>query len=333
MGTLQPQTRSEFSTITLSRGDFPSYSYALDRQERTLFPEGSIATLEFRNSYDQVLDAWIGYVESGTVTFDPTISSADALPRGTAWTLSIEDDYGRPRQRRWGLIIRSEPTYPDAPPQSSEFDGVVYKYSFGTPGYVYDPAWRILHGRPRVWDNSLRELPNGVAAGGVLFADAFMMYFAPLRTDTVRLTYNTIRPTDNSDGECWVVVCSNYDGTNWAGFRHRQVWGIGSWDDDTIEIVTGDGTKSTDFDTRETIQAETANNQNYTAEYNELTNTFSLYKGDATEPLISWPDETEVVEHGEGERYWGLAFQSDIASAGVQISDVRIGDSLIVEAP
>lgn len=323
MGIWKPATQPEFSTLTLSRGDFPIWGYTLQGKEISTFPTGSYGWVEFRNSYDQVIDTWYGFVDSGVLTLEPS-EEYESIPRGATWTLTVEDSQGRPRQLKWGLVTRNEPLYPDAPPQSSEFDGVQYGYSWGTPGRVHDPAWRILKGHPTVHDNSARSLPNGVSAGGVLFDQVAMLYYAPLRTDSVRLTYNTIRPTNNSNGEAWVIICSDYSATNWAGFRHKQVWGGSNWNPDTIEVITG--TSPTTFVTRATINQSTANNQAYTAEYSQVTNKFSLYLGDSLDPLISWEDATNVVDHGEGERHVGFGFQSAALRAGVMISDWIIGD-------
>lgn len=308
--------------LELNRSNPVGWQYKLAKGEP------SDAFLEIRNSYGQLLDTWAGEVDGQIVSFDQEPDATDTIPRGSSWQLFCEID-GVTRVMAQGLVVRHEAPFPDAPPQSSEYDGVRYQYAFGTPGLLRDPAWRILNGAPTVYDNSLRQLPNGVAAGSLLggslsvFGSAAMLWFAPLQTDAVRLTYNTIRNFDNSNGELWVVVCSSYDMSNWAGFYHKQVFGVGSWDNDTIQIVTGSG--PTTFTTRATFTGDTANNSYYTAEYNPLTNTFTLWRG--TTEVLQWTDSTNVVNHGLGERYVGFGFRAAVLNSGVQVSDWLIGDA------
>lgn len=312
--------------IDLNRGNRAAWRYMLSGSQS--FPAGATAQIVLANTYGQTVGTWDGVVSGGTITFDEPADVADGINRGASWQLFVTSS-GLTRLVAQGTVIRTEAPYPDAPPQSSEYDGVRYQYSFGTPGFLYDPAWRILKGQPRVYDNSGRGLPNSVAAGSPsggdfsLFGSCAMLYFAPLRTDAVRLTYNTIRSGSNSNGELWVVVCSDYTMTNWAGFYHKQVFGVGQWDADSLEIVTG--SSPTTFTQRAAAFGDTANNSYYTAEYNPLTNTYTLWKG--TTQVVQWTDATNVVNHGPGERYVGFGFKAAILNSGVQVSDWLIGDA------
>ena len=326
----KPTTPVESNRVLdLNRGNHVLWTYTLAGKKT--FPAGTGSTLVISNSYGQALATWEGEVVGGTITFDQEASDAEDIVRGSTWQLFAEID-GANRLLAQGLVIRTEAPYPDAPPKSSEYDGARYQYSFGTPGLLRDPAWRILAGAPRVYDNSGRSLPNAVSAGSLLggdlaiFGTCGMLWYAPLRTDAVRLTYNTIRNIDNSNGECWVVICSNYDMTNWAGFCHKQKFGIGQngqWDADTLEIVTGSG--PTTFTTRVSTLGDTANNTYYTAEYNPISNKYTLWKG--TTQVLTWTDSTNVINHGAGERYVGFGFRGAVLNSGVQVSDWLIGDA------
>lgn len=324
MATFQPgyKTRSH-RTLVVSRGNAFDYTYRLPRTKR--FPEyTNHAVLEFHNTYGQLLDVFFGSVSENEIRFLEDPSRTDLLERTTSWRLIVEIE-GYPRVLEQGIVVRDEAPWPDMPPTSNRFDGVRYQYSFDTPGRLVDPSWHVLHGRPTVWDNSSRDLPNAVAAGGGWAEDVAIRWFAPLTSDPVRMTYNTIRPRNNANGHMWVVICSNSDMSNWAGFHHKQVWGIGSWDDDEISVVTGSG--PTTFTARESDEYDTETNQSYTAEFNPVSNTYSLYIGEDTEPLISWTDSTHIVNHGPGERYVGLGFRSEGLDEGVQCSDWYIADT------
>lgn len=321
----KPATQVESNRVLdLNRFNPAVWQYKLAGNKT--FEDGASAYLQIFNSYGQILATWDGNVDGGTITFDESNAKADLIPRGSSWQLFADVD-GQSRLVAQGIVTRTEAPFPDQPPKSSEFDGVRYLYSFGTPGLLRDPAWRILDGNPRVYDNSIRSLPNAVAAGSLLagdfavFDDVAMLYFAPLKTDAVRMSYNTVRSRFDSDGngDLWAVICSSYDMKSWVGFHHSQVWGS----NDTISIVTGSG--PTSFATRASVATNTANNQYYTGEFNPLTNTYKLFKGSAE--VVSWTDSTNAVKHGLGYRYVGFGFRSDFLQPGVQVSDWLIGDA------
>lgn len=298
----------------------------------TKFRPGATAALKLYNNSGTLIDTWTATVGSDlrSITIDQAATSADAIPAGTSWRLYVYEPgayYVIPQNRvvAQGIFTRTDPQYPD-------FSGVAleeaaYSYSFSTPGYLYDPMWRIMQGEPRIYDNSERNLPNGVAAGSryggdpVKYGTAAIMWYAPLSGDTVSLSYRTIRNFDNSNGEAWVVICSNYDMTSWAGFYHRQQFAyVGAWDQDELEIVTGTG--PLEFTTRQTTRGDTANNSYYTAQYNFSTNTYKLFQG--AQQLLTWTDTNNIVKHGPGNRYVGFGFRGAKLNAGVQVADWNI---------
>jgi hypothetical protein len=307
--------------MTLARGDYPTWQYKLDRREKVLFPNGSEAQIVFRNSFDQVIATWTGEVVGDTVVFEDV--SGDEIPRGTMYTLTIEDVDGYPRQRRWGDVARSEARFPDHPDNSTQFETVQYSYSFGTTGWLVDPAWRIMNGHPRVYSNG--SLPNAVAAGSIVggdltfYDDVAMLYYAPVKTDAVRLTYNVVK---NTFGDAWIVICSDYSMKNYACIRHHEQSGSG----DYVSIATGSGPVT--ITNRAQLTRTTQDLENFTAEYNPASNTYAVYLGTSKEPLVSWTDGTNIVNHGAGERYVGMGFKSGLLSPGVMVSDFWIGDTL-----
>lgn len=329
MGIWTPEVRVESNRVLeLNRSNPAVWTYTLPGNRQ--FPTGTVAALTLKNTFGQVVGTWVGTVAGGSVAFDQSGQQAlvDAIPRGTSWTLIASYGGTSPRMLAQGTVVRNEAPFPDAPPQSSLFNGVQYQYSFGTPGFVFDPSWRILNGSPTVYDNSGASLPNAVAAGTLLtglvpWDDVAMLWFAPLNTDSVRLTYNTIR---NGAGACWVVLCSNYDMTNYAALYHQGVFLSGAWQHDTVQIHTGSGPVTT-VGRGSPVNYTTVSNQNYTAEFNPITNTYNLYVGTSLSPVVSWTDTTNVVDHGEGERYVGFAFKSDVLTPGIEVSDWIISDA------
>lgn len=327
MGIWRPDTDRKMVVLDIATGDTPTWSYKLAGHEIAVFPDSSVAVMEFKNSFGQTVGSWTGSVVLGVVTFPGlTAADGDALTRGTTFTLTITDVDGRSRQPLWGSVTRNEARYPDNPDNSTAFDGVVYDYAFNDAGFLVDPAFTIMNGHPRIYDNSLLSLPNAVAAGSLaggdltVFDDVAMLYYAPVKGDAVRLTYNTIR---SGAGQSWIAICSNYDMSNYAAFRHTGVFLSGLWQHDTVDVVTGTGPVT--IVSRVTpVNHNNLTNQNYTAEYNPASNTYSLYAGTSLTPLVSWVDSTNIVDHGDGEQYVGFGFKSDLLTPGVEVSDWTI---------
>lgn len=309
-------------TLKLQRGNPFQYTWA-PGVGRAL-PDGSSGSLVLQNSYGQTLATWSGTLSAGTLQFSQPSSDADPVPNGTAWTLMIDyNDSQGPRVKEQGTILRQEQPFPNAPALNPALQAVSYSYSFGTTGFVTDPAWRLMNGHPTVYDNSGRGYPNAVAAGSLVggdlavFDDVCMLYYAPLNTDAVRLTYTTV---PFGEGDAWMIFCSNYDATNYAAIHHSR-----SLTGDQLSIATGTGPVSI---TDRQILSHGTTYENFTAEYDPSSNTFSVYKGTDTSPLVSWTDGASVVGHGMGNRYVGMGFKSAALTPGVEFAEWFIADDI-----
>ncbi|OQW34525.1 MAG: hypothetical protein A4E20_10925 [Nitrospira sp. SG-bin2] len=304
--------------LELQRGNPVEYIY----YEKTDLPLNASGTIQFSNIYGQTLDTWSAYCEDGVLSFRADSSDSDLLATGTAWALKVDyDDGENPRLREQGTVIRAEAPWPNAPATSDIFQGVQYNYSFGTPGQVVDPAWTILLGKAQVYDNSEDSKPNAVAIGesdSGTFDDTAMLYYAPLRTNAVRFTYSTVAA---GNGDAWVVINSNYDGTNFAAIHHKQTSGT-----DYVAICTGSGPVT--ITDRSSEVTHTMDYETFTAEYNPSSNTYSVYVGASTTPLVSWTDSTNIVHHGNGYRYVGFGFKSASSGPGPEIAGWYAADSI-----
>lgn len=331
MAIWKPQIRVKSNAVLeLNRGNPVVYTYTLPGQQ--VFPEGATPLLTLFNTYGQTLDSWAGTVAGGVATFSASASSANAIPTVTSWVLTAVMGSHGPQILTQGTVLRNEAPFPDAPGASGVFDGVRYGYNFGTPGLLVDPSWRRLNGNPRVYDNSSLSLPNAVAAGSInggdlaVYDDVGMLYYAPLSDDAVRLTYNVVKGLSVDKGEAWIVICSNYDMSNSAAIYHEQHFGAPLGDGATIGIATGSGPVT--YVTRESVSHGVTSLDSFTAEYNPSSNTYAVYEGTDTTPIVSWHDSTEIVSHGAGETYVGFAFKSGALFPGVEISDWIISDSV-----
>lgn len=339
MGILKPLYPIKNNrVIDLQRGNECFLTYA--RGDGRSWNEGTVGVLDFRDSAGQTLDVWDGVWDAATglLVFSATTAQTNAIPAGTSWVLYVSPSAGAPDTDvggisdmsstqtahivQQGTVIRSEAPQPDNPINVPAFDGVQYTYSFSQNGDLVDPAWRVMAGQPHVYDNSSVSLPDGLGAGSLVggdptvFDDMAVLWWAPLNGDSVRLTYNTIRMGFGGTCELWVVLCSNYDMTNSAAIYHKQV----PSSNDTIGVATGSG--PTTYATRRSVSSATLANQTFTAEYNQVSNTFAVYQGtDLSNPIVSWADSTELVDHGPGDRYLGFAMKAGLLFPGVEVSD------------
>lgn len=312
---IQPRYRVKSNQVLeLTRGNPFEYTYS----ENQALPFGTSGFLTFSNVYGQTLHTWDADADGGVLPFYG--DSPDDIPTGSSWTLSVDyNDGNAPRIREQGTVVRAEAPFPNAPAGSDIFAGVQYNYSFGTPGYILDPAWRILAGRPQSYDNSGDSHPNAVAVGASLggtYDDASLFYYAPLKTDAVRFTY-TIVPSHN--GDAYIVICSNYDATNFACIHHHA---------GTDYIAIAMGTGPTTITDQTSHVSHSVAYETFTAEYNPSSNTFSVYVGASTTPLVSWNDGSNIVHHGNGDRYVGLVLKSAGANPGVEVANWRAGDNI-----
>lgn len=298
------------------------FEWTYSQDNGSPLPFGTSGFLTFSNAFGQTLATFETDATGGVLPFFEEVSVASDIPNGTSWALTIDyNDGNSPRLREQGTVIRAEAPFPNAPATSDIFTGVQYSYPFGTPGLIVDPAWLILAGNPQVYDNSGDSHPNGVGAGvdaSGNYSDIYMQYYAPLKTDTVRFTY-TIVPS--GQGDAYVVLCSNYQATNFAAIHHKHVTA-----GDKISIATGTGPTSISDAT--SLVTHTLAYENFTAEYNPSSNTFSVYVGASTDPLVSWTDSSNTVHHGAGDRYVGLGFHSTSTAPGPEVSGWFASDQI-----
>lgn len=300
--------------IELNRGNPAKWEFSLHSGSF-----GSITSthITFKNTYGQTIDTWNGSLVSGSLVFTADAAHCDLIPLATSWTLKV-DTGGGDRLYAQGMVVRNEAPFPNAPALNINVQAIQYNYKFGSVGVVTDLVWIILSGNPEVYDNSGISKPNAVAAGNLsgTFDSVAMLYYAPLNTDSVRATY-TIVP--GAAGEAWITFSSKYDATNFVAFRHLDAG------TDKVSIAVG----SSSLTLVDKISlTHTLAYENFTAEYNPSTNTYSLYKGTDTTPLIFWEDTTDLIIHGAGDRYVGMGFKSTGAAAGPELCKWRIADAV-----
>lgn len=327
--------------LELQRGNAAQYTYTLPNGT---FPTGTTSALAVFDTSGNVIGAWAGTVSGATISFVQPSSVTDKIPAGSSWTLTVTyPSAANATMLVQGTVVRNEAPFPGQSP-TNILEAVDYSYTFATPGILSDAAWNILTGQPVVYNNSSVNLPNAVAAGApsVEFLDtgsvsvltdsspwsqASMLYYAPLPSDPVSMSYNVVNGQGVLGGETWIVVCSAYDMSSGVAFFHQQFSSTGT---PTVGIATMTGPNT--FDVQASVNYTTLSNDNFVAQYNPATNTYALFLFGDTTPLVTWTDSASAVPHGPGYRYVGFSFESGLQAPGVEICNWNINPGVVYAA-
>lgn len=309
---------SRLSAILLSRGSHWSPNAAsppyLVAEPLNPWPAGATARAVFYNTAGAELLTVDGTVTTDTVAFEATAAEVDLVPAGAKFEIFIDDD-GKSYQIRYGEVMRREAQFLTAPAAASGYEALQFTDSFPTLGLK--SSWQQIAGSTVVFNNSGASLANGIGPGNALAlaSESAVRWFAPLNSDSVRVSVNLLNqhafPTIAA-AKTRVIVCSDIRMTSYIGVEFQE-------HNHEIRFVTGTGPLAVTL-RGTSISNTVADNDNYTIAYQNSTKTISVYKGNSTSPLGSWTDSGDVVPHGPGYRYAGLAWSNGALTDGVQVS-------------
>ncbi len=153
--------------------------------------------------------------------------------------------------------------------------------------------------------------PNTLGPDNNFWTDAAIRHTTQASQDSVKVVFRAFR---FGEGKFTVVLCSNSDMTNWCGVQFLSAGLINA-----VLVVTGSG-PTTYTEVGEWRYELTTSGTVFAITYNDVDNTYRLYRNTSTTPLLEWEDESNAVTHGAGQRYVGMVWETSVLSPGVEPS-------------
>lgn len=144
-----------------------------------------------------------------------------------------------------------------------------------------------------------------------LFSSAAVVWDTPLATDSAKVVFAAQQV---GAGKYTAIVCGNAALTSWIGIQFET--GIIN---NNIRIVTGTG-PTTYTERAVSPWTATPSGMTYTITYDHPTKTVNVYRGAKRTPFLSWPDSSNIVNHGAGYRRVGQMWQTSLLVPGVEPS-------------
>ncbi|MGK2881088.1 MAG: hypothetical protein ACSLE6_09940 [Mycobacterium sp.] len=257
----------------------------------------------------------VGYEEIG---FNAPPGEVDIIAAGSHFeTFLVDGDVVR--QLQYGTVIRKEARFSNAPATDTSVQVLQFRDNFYARTGLVGSKWVPVLGKPTIFDNSGDGDPNGVGPHTIFFVDAAMRFYAPLNTDSATVSFNLLNP---GAGKTAVVLCSNAAMTSYLFAMFES--GIFN---NYIHIGRGTGPIEM-IDEGAMVSHTVVDNTNYKARYDDFTRRLSLFNSSMTTELAYWVDETEIVPHGPGYRYFGMNWQASLLSSGIQLTSIAAQDQV-----
>lgn len=310
-------------SMVITRDGVWKYSYILPRG--MTFPEDSTGRVVVTDRAGATLAEFDGTPgdDSDRINFLVDAADLEEVPAGSNWELFVTFDEGDGEHTykvRYGRVVRREVTYP-LNPITSEFDPYqAVQYEDTLQRSTLGPRWSAKYGRANIFANPGQRY--GMSVNSVLFADAAVLWYAPVRSDTVSVTVGLRNP---GAGKTTLVLCSNSSMTSYMGV----MWETGIFNN-YLRIVTGTGPITMAYQGSALAHSLAGGGATtyYTVKYSYAENKLSVYKGNDLTPIKEWEDVDNIVPHGLGRRYVGFNWQSSLLSTGVQATYFKAKDDV-----
>lgn len=309
--------------MAVSRGKLFQRVY----KARSAFDPGTEAQIVVTDLAGVVLATLYGDVVANTITWTEYASDMDSIPHASNYELSISyPDTGEPTPVEYGSVIRKEPRFTLLPPADSSATALKFEQDF-TYSTLLGPKWVIKHGKPIVNVNQPAHANAlGIDVGLFGFLDlifgpsAAALFYAPVNGDDISLNIKVRNP---GAGKTRVVVCSDYQMTEWLGVEFET--GIFN---NFIRFVKGTSPVAGTYVGSPVVNTVAAETDTYQIKYNGLADTYNVFKNGGLTPVASYHDIDHQIMHGLGHRYWGASWQGSLLSGGMQLISVNAQDGI-----
>jgi len=292
---------------------------------------GSTVRLVFLDSSGaQIQNDIDGEVVGRYVQFRTEYANVAEVPNGALFYVYLDtgDSEGEDMVF-YGTVFRRQHTFPDNP--AITVNNVVRRYEddFQRPAGAVGGRWKVLVGRPRIFDNTDwfglgPDHPNTVGPDFNFFTSYFMYYYQPFNDDSVEIT---ISATKKGNGMSIFTLnqnssASSYRYVGFNGLTNKVELGFGTGPD-IGTIIAPTGVLQPQITPVNLTVPGNDGEATYKITYDEVTKELAFWNADRTTKIASWTDDDNLVPTGKGYRYFGLGGNANLFDSGVQFSHVK----------
>lgn len=316
------------STVVLSRGSTfnpqphePPYTLP---DTGCAWPDGATGQLVFYDNTGAQLATVAAIVAPTGITYTPTAPAVmDQIPNGANFELFVSTTDGNTYQVRHGKVIRKEAQFLQAPADAT-LQQMQFADSWPTTGLR--TTWIKAAGAPTVLDNSGASLPNSVGVSG---GAAALRWYRQLNGNNFRVVITILdlhNSAPNSFSRLRAFGAADQFLSTGVGFEFADVVNGSGVRTQSVAPILVTGPTTVAYQATATTHA-LANGDEYTIDYDDETQTVTLYAGiNEAVMLAGWEDTGAVIPHGPGYRFLGMSWSNSGSNNGIQVSNWQAAD-------
>lgn len=264
-------------------------------------------------------------VTAEAITFVAGPEQVDQIPGGANFEIFVDTDDG-PAKIRYGIVVRREVEYRNAPARQQQSQALQFGDTFPTLGLRSD--WIKIAGTPKV--RSLTSLPNGVGPDQVTLgeAKAAMRWSQELNSDTnrmkVRLVNRHSRTLGGDFAHLRAIVAADQRLTTGLAIDFE----VSDAHSTSLRVCTLNGGPFKQTYQNASTPITLPDNGDWTVYYDDSVDTLYVFSGTNPTPVASWVDEDHEVPHGPGYRHFGFAWDTSQLSPGIFLTYVAAKDDV-----
>lgn len=299
--------------------------------DTTDWPAGAQAQLTFYDTAGGVFTVFDGVFGGKDIVFNETAAAVDIIPHGASFEFTVTLAGYDPVAMTYGMAVRKEPRFPDAPPSSIDDTALLFQDTFQRVDL--GPRWiQKSQAAPRHINAGIIANTNGLSGMAPVKSagNASALWYAPLNGDDATVNVQ-IYNGNKFAGMQSTIVCSDYSMSTYLAFvvvvgKTTNLWHLSQ------------GTAPVGMDPLATVTHTTATIDNFAIIYNSLSDTLLVYhNNDFSAPAMSVSGVD--TPHGPGYRYVGTNFvdvdESSHPTGGPcpQLLSWRAQDGVVLPTP